>query len=531
MKAYDPISLEVYRHRFEGIAEEMGTALKRAAFSPNIKERLDYSCALFDAEGKLVAQAAHIPVHLGAMSESVQAAQERVGTWSPGDVVVLNDPYLGGTHLPDLTMISPVFDDVARSPLFFVATRAHHSDVGGMSPGSLPLSNEIFQEGIILPPVRLVSKGLINQDLLDVILRNVRTPGERKGDLSAQMAANDVGTSRLHELIRSFGAAEVADYARHLQQYSENRMRSMIDGWPDGEGSFEDDLDLIVDGVAARKVIRVKVTVGGETVDFNFEGSSLSGPHAYNAVLAITQSACYYVVRCLSSDDIPVNDGCFRPVSVRAPEGSIVNAGPPSAVAAGNVETSQRIVDAVLGAMAVLLPDRIPAASQGTMNNVTMGQATAGGSDPYVYYETIAGGIGASPDVDGLDCVHVHMTNTMNTPIEAFENAYPILITEYARRIGTGGKGAHRGGDGVIREYEFLEPTRVTMQSTRRTSTPWGLQGGCDGAPGLNTRISSEGKRTHLPAQFSETFFRGERLRVETPGGGGWGPSTGNYES
>ncbi|GMQ80794.1 MAG: hydantoinase B/oxoprolinase family protein [Rhodothermia bacterium] len=526
MTAYDPISLEVYRHRFEGIAEEMGTALKRTAFSANIKERLDFSCALFDAEGKLVAQAAHIPVHLGAMSESVQAGLERVEAWSRGDVVVLNDPYMGGTHLPDLTMISPVFEDVANAPLFFVASRAHHSDVGGMSPGSLPLSTEIFQEGLILPPVRLVSDGKINQDLLDVILRNVRTPDERKGDLAAQMGANEAGATRLLELFQSFGAEEVACYARHLQEYSENRMHSMIGAWPDGDGVFEDDLDLIVDGIAARQIIRVNATVSGETVEFDFEGSSPSGPHAYNAVLAITQSACYYVVRCLSTDDIPVNDGCFRPVSLRAPEGSIVNANAPSAVAAGNVETSQRIVDAVLGAMAIILPDRIPAASQGTMNNVTMGQTSASGTDPYVYYETIAGGLGASPDADGLNCVHVHMTNTMNTPIEAFEHAYPIRITEYARRIGTGGNGIHSGGDGVIREYEFLESTRVTMQSTRRESAPWGLNGGSNGAPGLNSRFSSDGKKTRLPAQFSETFHRGERLRVETPGGGGWGKPT-----
>ncbi|MCH8124083.1 MAG: hydantoinase B/oxoprolinase family protein [Bacteroidetes bacterium] len=527
MSKFDPISLEVYRHRFEGIAEEMGSALKRTSFSPNIKERLDFSCALFDAEGKLVSQAAHIPVHLGAMSESVQASLERIDAWSPGDVIILNDPYMGGTHLPDITMISPVFQDDRKVPLFFVASRAHHADVGGMSPGSLPLSTEIFQEGLILPPVRLVSNGNINRDLLEVILRNVRTPDERRGDLTAQMGANEIGVNRLSELFRSFGAPEVVKYAVLLQEYSEKRMRLMIGGWPDGEGLFDDSLDLIVGGLAAPQLIRVKATVREETVEFDFEGSSPSGPHAYNAVLAITQSACYYVVRCLSTDDIPVNDGCFRPISVRAPESSIVNATTPSAVAAGNVETSQRIVDAVLGAMAFILPDQVPAASQGTMNNVTMGPAAPDRPDSFVYYETIAGGLGASPDTDGLSCVQVHMTNTMNTPIEAFEQAFPVRIVEYARRSGTGGDGLKKGGDGVIREYEFLEATRVTMQSTRRDSAPWGLNGGRDGAPGKNIFISTKGEKKLLPAQFSKIFRARERLRVETPGGGGWGkPNT-----
>lgn len=520
----DPILLEVYRHRFEGIADEMGTVLRRTAFSPNIKERLDYSCAVFDSDGDLVAQAAHIPVHLGAMPESVRAALGEFPTWRPGDLVLLNDPYMGGTHLPDLTMISPVFSSTERL-CFFVASRAHHADVGGMSPGSLPLSTELFQEGLILPPIRLISKGRMNEDVLKVILRNVRTPDERRGDLAAQQGAHEIGARRLSDMMKKFGDSEVTSYASILQSYSERRMRFMIRNWPDEESHFEDSIVTHLAGKPVHQHIRVRAKIQNSTVTFDFSGTDPSGPHAFNAVLPITESACYYVVRCLSTDDIPVNDGCFRPVRVIAPPGCLVNARSPAAVAVGNVETSQRIVDVLLGAMASILPELVPAASQGTMNNVTLGNAFACEEGAYVYYETIAGGMGANPVSPGSSGMHVHMTNTMNTPIEAFERAYPVRISTYKIRRGSGGDGLHRGGDGVIREYEFTQPTRVTVQSTRRETQPWGLCEGQPGRAGRNVRILANGEEEPLPGQFSISFQAGERLRIETPGGGGWGSS------
>lgn len=514
----DPISLELYRHRFAGAAEEMGVTLRRTAYSPNIKERLDFSCAVFDGTGRLVAQAAHIPVHLGAMPASVAAALRHVDRWAPGDLVVLNDPYEGGTHLPDITMISPVVEADAASPVFFIASRAHHADVGGMTPGSLPLSTELYQEGIIIPPVKLVRAGDPNTDLLRFLLANVRTPDERRGDLAAQQAAHAVGERRLQGLMTTHGAGEVRAYAEHLCAYSERRMRATIADWPDGTYTFEDALEL----EDAEATIRVAAHIEGETVRFDFHGTSPVVPASLNAVLSITQSACYYVVRCLASDDIPVNAGCFTPVDVTAPEGCLVNARRPAAVAGGNVETSQRIVDVVLGALAQALPERVPAASQGTMNNLTIGGARDDGT-PFAYYETIAGGMGAGPEADGLSGVHVHMTNTLNTPVEALERTYPFRITQYRLRPSSGGAGRHRGGDGVVREYELLAPTTVTMLSERRRLAPWGLQDGGEGTRGRNVLLRSDGIEEVLPGTFSRRFQAGDRLRIETPGGGGWG--------
>ena len=516
----DSVLLELYRHRFAGVAEEMGVTLRRTSYSPNIKERLDFSCAVFDGDGQLVAQAAHIPVHLGAMPASVAAALDAVDTWTPGDLVVLNDPYAGGTHLPDVTMISPVFadGDTGAAPAFFVASRAHHADVGGMTPGSLPLSTELFQEGLIIPPVKLYRGGTLNEDLLRLFLRNVRTPDERRGDLAAQRAAHATGTRRLHALMDTHTRNEVTAYARHLQTYSERLVRAAIADWPGGAYSFEDTLEL-QDGSAA--AICVTATIEDDAIAFDFAGTDAAIEGALNAVLSITQSACYYVVRCLMDDDVPVNAGCFAPVDVRAPAGCLVNAQPPAAVAGGNVETSQRIVDAVLGALAEALPGRIPAASQGTMNNLTIGGQRADGT-AYAYYETIAGGMGAGADADGLSGVHVHMTNTLNTPVEALERAFPFRIRTYALRSGSGGAGDRRGGEGVVRAYELLRPATVTMLSTRRTSAPWGLAGGADGQPGRNVLVRS-GEERALPGHFSERLHAGDLLRIETPGGGGVG--------
>ena len=516
----DPVTLELYRHRFEGVADEMGVTLRRTSYSPNIKERLDFSCAVFDGAGQMVAQAAHIPVHLGAMPASMEAALDAVDTWLAGDVVILNDPYAGGTHLPDITMISPVMEDDAADPVFFVASRAHHADVGGMTPGSLPLSTEIYQEGLIIPPIKLYHGGELNGDVQRLLLRNVRTPNERRGDLAAQRAAHTVGTRRLHALLDAHGPEEVTAYAAHLQQYSARLVRHMLADAPDGTFTFEDVLEL-EDGEAT---LRVAATIDGDAVQFDFAGTDGGVDGSLNAVLSITQSACYYVIRCLVDAAVPMNAGCFAPVEVSAPAGCLVNARPPAAVAGGNVETSQRIVDTVLGTLAQALPDRIPAASQGTMNNLTIGGQRADGT-AYAYYETIAGGMGASADANGLSGVHVHMTNTLNTPVEALERAFPFRIREYALRAGSGGDGMHRGGDGVVREYELLAPATVTMLSTRRRHAPWGLAGGGDGAPGRNVLRRADGTEEALPAQFTRRLQPGDRLCIETPGGGGFGTS------
>ncbi|GIK72070.1 MAG: 5-oxoprolinase [Chloroflexota bacterium] len=536
----DPITLQLYRHRFAGVAEEMGVTLRRTAYSPNIKERLDFSCALFDGQGNLVAQAAHIPAHLGAMPASVRTILNRFPTWEEGDIVIVNDPFEGGNHLPDITMIAPVFVEdggmgegergregvpVSHRPItpaFFVASRAHHADVGGMTPGSLPLSTEIFQEGIIIPPLKLYRGGVLNEDALALILRNVRTPDERRGDLAAQRAAAAIGARRLRELVARHGRAEVLAYCTHLQTYSERITRATIASWPDGVYAFEDVIELIEGDQLTLIPIRVTATIAGDTITFDFSGTAPVVHGSLNAVIAITQSACYYVMRCLIDADIPMNEGCFAPVHVIAPENSLVNAAPPAAVAAGNVETSQRITDVVLGALAQALPDRVPAASQGTMNNLTIGGLRNDGK-PFAYYETIGGGMGASPAGDGLSGVQVHMTNTLNTPVEALEIVYPFRVRRYGVRTGSGGAGTHHGGDGIVREYELLTSATVTMISERRAVAPWGLAGGEAGQPGRNILIHANGMEEMLPSKFTRRLHTGDRLRVETPGGGGWG--------
>ncbi len=522
MEDADPILLELYRHRFEGVADEMGGTLRRTSYSPNIKERLDFSCAVFDGTGRLVAQAAHIPVHLGAMPASVESARAAVEAWAPGDVVVLNDPYEGGTHLPDVTMVSPVFLGNGERPSFFVASRAHHADVGGMSPGSLPLATELVQEGLVIPPIKLYEEGQLNEGVLRLLLRNVRTPDERRGDLSAQRAAHAVGSRRLRALAAAHGSGEVTAYARHLQEYSERRTKAALADWPDGTYTFEDTLELQEGKTAA---IRVAATVSDESITFDFHGTDEAVDGNLNAVLPITASACYYVVQSLTGGEIPVNAGSLAPVSVTAPAGCLVNAEPPHAVAGGNVETSQRIVDTVLGALARALPDLIPAAGQGTMNNLTIGGTHSDGS-AFAYYETIGGGMGASSSAEGLSGVHVHMTNTLNTPIEALEETYPFRVVAYRLRAGSGGAGQQRGGDGLVRIYEVQVPVTVTMLSTRRDRGPWGRQGGEAGTPGRNVFVHPDGTEEVLPAHFTRRLPAGSRLRIETPGGGGFGGAT-----
>lgn len=528
----DPITLELYRHRFASVAEEMGVTLRRTAYSPNIKERLDFSCALFDAQGLLLAQAAHIPAHLGAMPASVATVLPLFTDWAPGDVVIVNDPFQGGNHLPDITMISPVFwddqpatlssDPVTRSPLFFVASRAHHADVGGMTPGSLPLSTEIYQEGIIIPPVKLYRAGELNADLLGLILRNVRTPEERQGDLAAQRAAHAIGERRVHQLLTRFGQPEVTAYATHLRAYSEALTRAEIATWPDGRYEFADRIEWTADGITETIPIRLAATIDGDGILFDFTGTAPAIHGSLNAVIAITQSACYYALLCLMEHDVPANAGCFAPVQIVAPAGCLINARPPAAVAGGNVETSQRIADVVLGALAQALPQRAAAASQGTMNNLTMGGLRVDGT-PWAYYETIGGGMGGSGQSDGISGVQVHMTNTLNTPVEALEMAFPLRLLCYELRPNSGGQGQHKGGDGIVREYELLGEATVTMLSERRVIAPWGLAGGSDGAVGRNILTRAGGDPEELPGKFTRRLGAGDRLRIETPGGGGWG--------
>ncbi len=518
----DPIDLTVFANIFASVAEEMGVTLGRAAYSPNIKERRDFSCAVFDPAGRMVAQAAHIPVHLGAMPVAVRFARAR-HTFQPGDLVIFNDPYLGGTHLPDVTMVSAVFlrptqDEGAENRLLgYVSTRAHQADIGGMAAGSMPVSTELYQEGLIIPPLKLVEGGETNEALLELIYRNVRTPQERAGDFSAQMAAHRIGEERLAAVAARYGVERVREAMDALMDYAEAATRTVLRNVPDGSYAFEDFLDG--DGIAPGPVaLRVTVTVAGDELTADFSSCDPECEGSVNAVFAVTQSATYYAVRCLTGEEVPVNDGCFRPVRVIAPEGTVVNARPPHAVSAGNVETSQRITDVVLGALAKALPDRIPAASSGTMSNVTVG-----GFDPFrgrsfAYYETIAGGAGAGPQRDALAAVHTHMTNTLNTPVEALEFTYPFRILRYAVRTGSGGPGRHRGGDGVERVYEFLCPAAVTVISDRREHPPYGLAGGAPGATGDN-RLNEKG----VPSKVSLSVKEGDRLSIATPGGGGWG--------
>jgi len=516
------LQLEVWRHRLASIPEEMGETLRRTSFSPNIKERLDFSCALFDAAGRMVAQAAHIPAHLGAMPASVATVLPLFRDWQEGDVAIVNDPFQGGNHLPDITMISPVFLAAEETPPYFVASRAHHADVGGMAPGSLPLSTEIFQEGIIIPPVKLYRRGVLNQDLLDLILRNVRTPRERRGDINAQLGAHHTGARRLQELCMRFSLSELRLYSAGVLAHSEEIMRSTIRRWADGSYVFCDVLEWPQGDTTRSIPLQVTLTVSADTLDLDFTGTAACMTGSLNTVIAVTQSACYYVAVSLLQEEIMVNSGCFAPISVRAPAASVVNATHPHAVAGGNVETSQRIVDLVLGAAAQAWPDRIPAASQGTMNNLTMGGFQPDGT-LWAYYETMGGGMGGGPDRDGLDAVQVHMTNTRNTPVEALELDFPFEITKYAVRPGSGGAGRYRGGHGLVREFRFHDTATVSMLSERRHAAPWGLQGGAPGQRGENRLHRTNGQTIPLPGKFTIVCRRGDILHIATPGGGGWG--------
>ncbi|MDQ3473376.1 MAG: hydantoinase B/oxoprolinase family protein [Acidobacteriota bacterium] len=549
MTQFDPTTLEIYRALYTSVAEEMGIALRRTAFSPNIKERRDYSCAVFDRAGRVIAQGDHMPVHLGSMPMAVAAALKEI-VLQPGDVVALNDPYAGGTHLPDVTLVSGVWegraDAVTRRrgdtekirkpnvkgspyhpvsaslpPVFYVANRAHHADIGGATPGSMGLASDIYGEGLRIPPVRLVRNGEVDADTMRFILANVRGQHERLGDFQAQIGSLKTGAARLLEIVERRGAREATDYAGHMIAYSARVMRHVVKEIPDGSYRAEDMLDD--DGISNEPVlVRVQVTIKGDRAIVDFRGSAPQVAGPINAVEAITVSAVSYVFRCLLEGDMPASAGLMEPITVVAPAGTVVNAIHPASVAGGNVETSQRIVDVLFKALSQAIPERIPAASQGTMNNLTIGGIDARNGKEFSYYETVAGGMGARPHRDGMSAVHTHMTNSLNTPVEALEYAYPLRVREYRIRKGSGGKGEHDGGDGVVREIETLVPARMSLLSDRRKNAPYGLRGGSPGKVGKSA-IIREGKSRSLKSKGSWELKAGDRVRIETPGGGGIG--------
>lgn len=529
----DAVSLEVFRHRCSAVAEEMGTALGRSAFSANIKERRDYSCAVFDERGTMVAQAAHIPVHLGAMPRSVEVALARYQP-GPGDVIILNDPYPGGSHLPDITMVAPVYvsptphaDEAEHMVLLgYVASRAHHADVGGISPGSMPMSQEIYQEGLIIPPLLLQCGGEVNEAVVELICRNSRTPDERRGDIAAQRACHALGEARLRELVAQRGLPRVRAHMRALLDYGERSFRALLAGLPDGEYNFEDWLDGDESGPLP---IRVCLRIAGESATLDFRGSAPQSRGPLNAPLAVVESAVLYCFRCLGGADMPdaaigaVRAAASPLLTLSVPPGSLLNPRPPAAVAGGNVETSQRVVDVVFGALAQAIPERVPAASAGTMNNWTCGGQHPHTGAPFAYYETLGGGMGARSHAHGLDGAQVHMTNTLNTPIEALERLYPLRVRRYGLRSESGGAGQWRGGAGLIREIEFLAPATISLLTERRTHSPYGVHGGTPGATGRNTLVRPDGSEHPLPGKTTLRVEAGDCLRIETPGGGGYG--------
>ena len=510
------IEIEIHRHLFASIAEEMGAALMRSAFSPNIKERRDYSCAIFDADGEMVAQAAHIPVHLGSAPLSVLAAIEAFPALEPGQHVLLNDPYAGGTHLPDLTLVTPVHDEggVIR---FYVANRAHHADVGGISPGSLPLSRHIDDEGVRITPT------LWSEELMARVLDASRTPEERRGDLLAQIAANHRGQQRLGALLAR-RPESLLEAASALQDYAERRIRALIASLPDGTWSFEDAIED--DGHGHTELfIRCQMTIAGEQLTFDLRDAHPQVEGPVNVPRAVTLSAALYVMQCLAPSDIPSNGGVMRPLEVLTSPGTLVDAVYPAAVAAGNVETSQRITDVLIGALSKAVPNLAPAASAGTMNNLLVGGQDTRGvvAKPFAYYETIGGGSGASDGHHGASAIQTHMTNTLNTPIEALEHAYPMTMVRYRVRRGSGGAGKWRGGDGVERGYRADVPMTVTLMTERRATRPYGLAGGEDGAAGENVLLRENHSEVALPAKHTLELEVGDTVLLRTPGGGGFG--------
>lgn len=516
----DPVTLGVLKNAFTFIPEEMGQTLKRTAYSPNIKERMDASCAVFDAEGRMVAQAEHIPVHLGSMPLAIKAIRgEFREPLEKGDQVILNDPYRGGSHLNDITVIKPVF--FKGELVGYVANKAHHADVGGVAPGSMPSGSRlIFEEGILIAPQKLFTRGRISPVIEERVRSGMRDPRERMGDLRAQMAANNTGERRFIQYLEKYGLETFREFSEEVMSYSEKRVRAAMERIPDGVYSAEDCLDD--DGVFDEPlVIRVKVTIEGSTMEVDFEGTQEMSEGNLNAPYSVTLSSVYYVARCITDPETPPNAGCYRPLKVLVPEGCLLNPVKPAAVAAGNVETSQRIVDVLFLALKDALPDLIPAQSQGTMNNLLIGGKVNGRE--FAYYETIGGGEGALPFRNGMSGVHTHMTNTMNTPVEALELAYPLLVEEYRLREGSGGRGRYNGGLGIRRAIRYMaEAGTLSIISDRRRFPPGGIFGGEDGKPGRNVLVRN-GREIPLPSKVTMGIRRGDLIIIETPGGGGWG--------
>ena len=520
--------LAVYQHLYTAVAEEMGAVLARTGYSPNIKERKDFSCALFDAAGDLLAQAAHIPVHLGAMPRSVAAARAAFPDPVPGDLVMLNDPFEGGTHLPDVTLVAPVFH--GDTLLGYTATRAHHADVGGMTPGSLPHSTEIQQEGLRIPPVRLMRRGELQEDLLRIFAANSRNPPERRGDLRAQMQAHHVGEQRWTELVGRHGVGRLTQMNAALMAYADRCMRAALAEIPSGTWTAEawieneagDGPAAVLRGVLA---VRAEGTADRITVDLRESDDQIQG--SLNAVRAITEAAVDYVFLCWMcranpASPPPINAGSFREIRLLTRSGSVLDAVWPAAVAGGNVETSQRVVDLVMDLLGQAMPGQVPAQSQGTMNNVTLGGQLADGSG-FAYYETLGGGAGAGPDRAGASAIQTHMTNTLNTPVEALEYAYPLRVDCLEIRKGSGGRGLRAGGDGLIRAWEALVPMTVNLLTERRWQGPCGTAGGEKGTPGRQVCLRANGEVVRLPGKGGVQLQPGDILRVETPGGGGFG--------
>lgn len=514
------VELEIFNKILSSIAEEMGIVLRRSAFSPNIRERRDFSCAVFDTQGEMIAQASHIPVHLGAMPLTMQELLPQFD-WQPGDVVITNDPFQGGTHLPDITLIKPVF--VENKLSFFLINRAHHADIGGKHPGSMAVTTHIDKEGILIYPMKLLAQGKLNEDFFEDLLRKLCNPLERKGDFEAQLASLRRGEKRILEVARRYDLKKLDTMAQALKDYSEKAMRHILSDLPQGVFTFTDYLDD--DGIEAEDIpLTVKVEIKNKTATIDLRQSGLQVKGSINAPRAVTQAAVYYVFLCLLKTDgeYPINHGCFRPLEILTTPGTVVDARYPAAVAAGNVETSQRIVDTVLGALAQAMPKAIPAASCGSMNNIAIGGIHPKTNMTFAYYETIGGGMGARPTKNGLSGVHTHMTNTLNTPIEALEHDYPFMVESYRLRKGSGGAGLFKGGDGLVRSYYFFSPASVTILSERRKHAPYGLCGGKPGCRGENLLVRN-GQKISLPGKVNLTVEPGDKLIIHTPGGGGWG--------
>jgi len=525
---HDIIEVEVFNKLFSSIAEEMSIILGRSSFSSNIKERRDFSCAIFNSRGDLVAQAAHIPVHLGAMPMTLSSVLAEM-TLRPGDMVITNDPYKGGSHLPDITLIEPVFTSsrghTSTPPLFYVVNRAHHADVGGRNPGSMGLASCLEEEGFIISPTLLYAQGTYNETFIHDFLRNVRNPGERLGDLRAQTASLSRGKIRIHDILKKYTVEHVFYTLDQLKEYAERLMQNVIEQLPNGLYSYTDYLDD--DGSGSAPVpITVDLTIKDSSIIADFSRSAEQSDTPINTVQSVVMSATAYVFQCLVGEGHPINQGTYRPLKIKTRLGSVVGARQPAPVAAGNVETSQRIVDVLLGALAKAVPELIPAASSGSMNNIAIGGRKSHSNEEFSYYETIGGGMGGRPAMDGLSGIHTHMTNTMNTPIEALEHTYPLLVEHYGLRYGSGGEGLHRGGNGIIRSYRFLEKAHVSLLTERRKLAPYGLAGGENGLTGKNELVRKTKRRTLRGKQVFEAEPN-DLLVIKTPGGGGWGRTTG----